>query len=85
VVPLSPNPSFRTKLFFGKFALSERREPKGASLIYPTGWCTYMLLCIDGSCYIGRTNDPFRRIHDHAYKVCLSERSSRFTDATVAA
>ena len=43
-----------------------------------------MLLCIDGSYYIGLTNDPSPGIHDHAPKVCLSEQSSRFTDATFA-
>jgi putative endonuclease len=41
-------------------------HPKGSSLTFPPGWCTYMLICIDGSYYVGLTNDLAQRIHDHS-------------------
>jgi predicted GIY-YIG superfamily endonuclease len=34
--------------------------------VFPTGWCTYMLICIDGSYYVGLTNDLTQRIQDHS-------------------
>ena len=36
------------------------------SLNLPQGWATYILICQDGSYYIGSTNDLFQRIQDHA-------------------
>jgi putative endonuclease len=41
-------------------------HPKASSIIFPPGWCTYMLICIDGSYYVGLTNDLAQRIHDHS-------------------
>src|SRR6267378_914192 len=41
-------------------------HPKGSSPAFPPGWCTYMLICIDGSYYVGMTNDLAQRIHDHS-------------------
>ena len=41
-------------------------HPKGSSPAFHPGWCTYMLICIDGSYYVGMTNDPVQRIHDHS-------------------
>ena len=38
---------------------------KGSSPAFPPGWCTNMLICIDGSYYVGMTNDLAQRIHDH--------------------
>src|SRR5882762_3336330 len=32
----------------------------------PIGWCTYMLICLDNSFYIGLTDDLPTRIADHA-------------------
>jgi predicted GIY-YIG superfamily endonuclease len=45
---------------------SERSEPKPALPAFPEGWCTYMLVCIDGSYYVGLTNDLPQRIQDHS-------------------
>src|SRR5260370_12176066 len=36
------------------------------SPLFPPGWCTYMLLCIDGSYYVGLTNNLAQRIKDHS-------------------
>jgi putative endonuclease len=36
------------------------------SLNLPTGWAIYILICQDGSYYIGATNDLLERILDHA-------------------
>ena len=41
-------------------------HPKGSSPDFPPGWCTYMLICIDGSYYVGLTNDLPQRIQDHS-------------------
>jgi len=32
----------------------------------PTGWCTYILICVDNCFYIGLTDDLSTRIRDHA-------------------
>ena len=42
------------------------RHPNGSSPDFPPGWCTYMLICIDGSYYVGLTNDLTQRIQDHS-------------------
>jgi putative endonuclease len=39
---------------------------KVSSLVFPSGWCTYMLICLDGSYYVGLTNDLPQRIQDHS-------------------
>jgi putative endonuclease len=31
----------------------------------PSGWCTYLLFCADGSYYCGITENLVRRIRDH--------------------
>jgi predicted GIY-YIG superfamily endonuclease len=36
------------------------------SLNIPQGWCTYLLICQDGSYYIGATENLTERILDHA-------------------
>ena len=36
------------------------------SLNLPQGWATYLLICQDGSYYIGSTDDLFTRILNHA-------------------
>ena len=41
-------------------------KPHLATLDLPSGWCTYMLICIDGSYYVGLTNDLSQRIQDHS-------------------
>lgn len=41
-------------------------KPSPIPLDLPAGWCTYMLICIDGSYYIGLTNDLSQRIQDHS-------------------
>jgi putative endonuclease len=58
---LLPHQNFRR----GNFALSEQRESKGSSPILPTEWCTYLLICEDGSYYVGSTEDLTQRIRDH--------------------
>jgi|SRR5260370_3863981 len=45
---------------------SERSELKLSLPVFPPGWCTYMLICIDGSYYVGLTNDLPQRVHDHS-------------------
>src|SRR5882724_2332687 len=40
----------------------------------PIGWCTYMLVCLDNSFYIGLTDDLPTRIADHA-----SDKGSTYT------
>jgi len=40
-------------------------HPKGSSPDFPPGWCIYMVICIDGSYYVGLTNDLPQRIQDH--------------------
>jgi putative endonuclease len=39
---------------------------KRSPIPFPTGWCTYLLICIDGSYYVGLTNDLSQRIQDHS-------------------
>jgi predicted GIY-YIG superfamily endonuclease len=39
---------------------------KRSPIVFPTGWHTYMLICIDGSYYVGLTNDLAQRIQDHS-------------------
>ena len=41
-------------------------QSKLASLNLPAGWSTYLLICQDGSYYIGATEDLLKRILDHA-------------------
>src|SRR5271166_4767126 len=36
------------------------------SLNLPSGWCTYILICQDGSYYVGSTDNLLQRILDHA-------------------
>ena len=36
------------------------------SLNLPQGWCTYILVCQDGSYYVGATEDLLKRILNHA-------------------
>ena len=43
-----------------------QHHPKVSSPVFPSGWCTYMLICIDGSYYVGMTNDLAQRIQDHS-------------------
>lgn len=31
----------------------------------PNKWFVYILQCLDGSLYVGATNDPDRRLHEH--------------------
>ena len=45
---------------------SERSEPKPSLPVFPPGWCTYMLICIDTSYYVGMTNNLTQRIQDHS-------------------
>jgi predicted GIY-YIG superfamily endonuclease len=40
--------------------------PKTTSPSFPSGWCTYILICIDSSCYVGMTNNLAQRIRDHS-------------------
>jgi putative endonuclease len=40
-------------------------KPNLTPLNLPSGWCTYMLICIDGSYYVGLTNNLAKRIQDH--------------------
>src|SRR5258708_16409126 len=47
-------------------ALSEQNERKVSCPVLPEGWCNYMLLSIDGSYYVGLTNDLTQRIQDHS-------------------
>jgi putative endonuclease len=49
--PLSKSASLRTKL---------------ESLLVPAGWCVYLLICIDGSYYVGISDNLSQRILDHA-------------------
>jgi predicted GIY-YIG superfamily endonuclease len=42
------------------------RNTNPISIVFPKGWCTYMLICIDGSYYVGLTNDLAQRIQDHS-------------------
>ncbi len=44
----------------------ERSGQRRPALLFPPGWCTYMLICIDGSYYVGLSNDPPQRIQDHS-------------------
>jgi putative endonuclease len=41
-------------------------ESKLTSLNLPAGWSTYLLICQDGSYYIGSTEDLLNRILNHA-------------------
>jgi putative endonuclease len=41
-------------------------DSKSPASVLPAGWCTYMLICIDGSYYVGLTNDLSQRIQDHS-------------------
>jgi predicted GIY-YIG superfamily endonuclease len=41
-------------------------KPDLATPNLPTGWCTYMLICLDGSYYIGLTDNLAQRLQDHA-------------------
>lgn len=41
-------------------------KPDLSSINLPAGWCTHMLICIDGSYYVGLTNDLPQRLKDHA-------------------
>jgi predicted GIY-YIG superfamily endonuclease len=41
-------------------------KPHLATLDLPSGWCTYMLICIDGSYYLGLTNDLSQHFQDHS-------------------
>jgi putative endonuclease len=70
-------PSFRTKFSQGEFPLSERSESKGSSPILPTGRCTYLLICEDGSYYTGSTDNLAQRIRHHA-----SGKGSGYTKST---
>ena len=52
-------------------------HPKASSLDLPLGWCTYLLICIDGSYYVGLTNDLAQRLDDHS-----SGKGPTYTKAT---
>jgi predicted GIY-YIG superfamily endonuclease len=41
-------------------------KPNPIPLDLPTGWCTYMLICIDGSYYVGVSSNLAQRLQDHA-------------------
>jgi predicted GIY-YIG superfamily endonuclease len=47
-------------------ALIEQNARKVSCPVLPEGWCNYMLLCIDGSYYVGLTNDLAQGIQDHS-------------------
>jgi len=35
--------------------------------VFPSGWCTYMLICVDGSYYVGLTHHLAQRVSNHAH------------------
>ena len=47
-------------------APSKQNARKAPSPVFPEGWCTYVLLCVDGSYYVGLTNNLAQRIRDHS-------------------
>jgi len=53
--PTGSSPDF--SCFFCQLAPTMPIASNRSPLVFPTGWHTYMLICIDGSCYVGLAYD----------------------------